>query len=205
MEEQSREDLYALNRKALEYILKFLKGDADSFPLLVELFDQRVQRIVLKMVYSYHDSQDVCNDIWLKVAQNLNKFDQSYPFHSWLYRLSSNTCIDFLRKKKEITMKDDQLYHQVNKHQKAVDTPEALFMKKEFYSYIQELLCHLEEVDRLIVTLRFVDDLSYEEIGTIVGMSKNTVGTRLFRSRKFLKELLSHKSIERSVHNATSG
>lgn len=102
-------------------------------------------------------------------------------------------------------MKDDQLYHQVNKQQKSVETPETLFMKKEFYSHIQELLYHLEEVDRLIVTLRFVDELSYEEIGAIVGMSKNTVGTRLFRSRKFLKELLSHKSIERSVYNATSG
>ncbi|WP_232696577.1 RNA polymerase sigma factor [Brevibacillus daliensis] len=205
MEDHSQIELYALNSQAAEHIREFLKGDADSFRLLINLFDQRVQRIVSKMVYSYHDAQDLCNDIWLKVAQNLHKFDQAYPFHAWLYRLTSNTCIDFLRKKREITIKDDQLYHQVNKQQKMMDTPESLFMKKEFYTQMNELMMHLDEVDRIIVTLRFMDDCSYEEIGSIVGMSKNTVGTRLFRARKQLKDQLAKTAQERRMDDATSG
>ncbi|MGD8190609.1 RNA polymerase sigma factor [Brevibacillus ginsengisoli] len=200
MDESQRDELFRLNHTASQYIQQFLHGDSTAFQQLVQMFGKRVLRIIQKMIYSYHDVQDLNNEVWLKVAQNLHKYDQTYPFHSWLYRLVSNTCIDFLRKKREITMEDDQLHHQINK---AVlnNNPEEEFIQKEFVSQLHELLHHLDETDRLIVTLRFTDQLSYDEIGELVGMSKNTVGTRLFRARKQLKQLFEHQ-VQRRVIDA---
>ncbi|MFM1654944.1 RNA polymerase sigma factor [Brevibacillus sp. B_LB10_24] len=204
MEEKYHEEVYAINREALTHIRLFLQGDAEAFRSLVELFGQRVTRIVHKMVYSFHDAQDVNNEIWLKVAQNLHKYDPSLPFHSWLFRLASNTCIDYLRKKREIVLEDDLLHFELNKGPVLADTPESLYLEKEFHSRIAGLLEHLEEVDRLILTLRFTEQLSYEEIGNIVGLTKNTVGTRLFRARKQLKHLYQQHVTERSVSDVSS-
>ncbi|UFJ39964.1 sigma-70 family RNA polymerase sigma factor [Brevibacillus humidisoli] len=198
MDTHHHEDIYALNTRSLTGIQQFLQGDANGFDTLIELFGQRVMRLVQKMIYSHHDAQDVYNEIWLKVAQNLHKYDQSLPFHSWLYRLASNTCIDFLRKKRDIVMEDDRLHVHVQKENSTYsNTPESLFLEKEFQTQLNQLLSHLDETDRLIVTLRFSEELSYEEIGSIVGMSKNTVGTRLFRARKQLKQLLQHLTDKR--------
>ncbi|WP_139492673.1 RNA polymerase sigma factor [Brevibacillus dissolubilis] len=203
MEEQTREEIYACNREALRYIQGFLRGDSEAFHSLVDLFSQRIDRLVHKMIPSHHDAEDVVNEAWLKVAQNLHKFDQSLPFHAWLYRLTSNTCIDFLRKKREITMEDDQLHYQLQKAPPHSDTPETLFLKKESQNDLREMLSHLDEVDRLIMTLRFSEELSYDQIGEIVGMSKNTVGTRLFRARKQLKSLWDEQLRERRATHAT--
>ena len=97
-------------------------------------------------------------------------------------------------------MEDDQLHHQINK---AIfnNNPEDEFIQKEFVSQLHKLLHHLDETDRLIVTLRFTDQLSYDEIGELVGMSKNTVGTRLFRARKHLKQLF-EQQVQRRVIDA---
>lgn len=203
MEEQ-REEIVLLNQKALAYIQQFLQGDSRAFHSLVQLFGHRVAGIIRKMVFSYHDTEDIQNEIWLKVAQNLHRFDQSLPFHAWLYRLVSNACIDFLRKKRDITMEDDQLLLQVNKmNRNQPENPENLLLQKEFKHILEKLLRQLDETDRLIVTLRFAEEMSYEEIGGIVGMSKNTVGTRLFRARKQLKELFEQNVMERRMLDAS--
>ncbi len=202
MDESQRDELFRINQQAIRYIQQFLHGDATAFHLLVQLFGQRAYRIIQKMIYSYHDAQDINNEVWLKVAQNLHKYDQAYPFHSWLYRLVSNTCIDFLRKKREITMEVDQLHHQIHKSAHYDGNPEDDYIQKEFVTHLHELLAHLDETDRLIVTLRFANQMSYDEIGAIVGMSKNTVGTRLFRARKQLKQLF-EQQVQRRAIDAT--
>lgn len=100
-------------------------------------------------------------------------------------------------------MEDDQLFLQVNKHAShQTETPESVILQKELAGQLQDLLKRLDETDRLIVTLRFSEELSYDEIGRIVGMSKNTVGTRLFRARKLLKELLEKQKTERRIVDA---
>lgn len=198
MDESQRDELFRMNHQATLHIRQFLQGDSSAFQQLIQLFGKRVLRIIQKMIYSYHDAQDVNNEVWLKVAQNLHKYDHAFPFHSWLYRLVSNTCIDFLRKKREITMEDDQLHHQIDKTA-LTNNPEDEFIQKEFVSQLHNLLHHLDETDRLIVTLRFTDQLSYDEIGEMVGMSKNTVGTRLFRARKQLKQLFEQQVQRRTI------
>jgi RNA polymerase sigma-70 factor (ECF subfamily) len=203
MDDQQRDEIALLNLQAASYINRFLQGDSHAFHSLVQLYGQRVLRIVRKMIYSFHDAEDVYNEIWLKVAQNLHKFDQSLPFHAWLYCLVSNACIDFLRKKRDIAMEDEQIHFQLHKtasHDS--DTPEARYLQKEFQAHLQELLQQLDETDRLIVTLRFSEQLSYDEIGKIVGMSKNTVGTRLFRARKQLKQMFENQVWERRMADA---
>ncbi len=189
MDGKYREDINEMNLQALPYIHSFLEGNSRAFHSLVDLYGQRVLRIIRKMIYSYHDAEDVNNEVWLKVAQNLHKYDPSLPFHAWLYRLVSNACIDFLRKKRDVTMEDEHIHLQIHKttsHES--ETPESHLLQKEVQNDLQQLLAHLDETDRLIITLRFTEELSYDEIGEIVGMSKNTVGTRLFRARKQLKE-----------------
>ncbi|QQE74034.1 sigma-70 family RNA polymerase sigma factor [Brevibacillus composti] len=196
-------ELARANREAAQYVQQFLKGQSRAFPALVALFAPRVMSIIRRMVSGYHDAEDLHNEIWLKVAQHLHKYDADLPFHSWLYRIASNACIDFLRKKREIVLEAEQLHQQVHKSpSERVKSPELFLLEKESCSELTALLDRLNETDRLILTLRFVQDMSYEEIGSIVGMSKNTIGTRLFRARKQLKELLVQHREERRESDA---
>ncbi|WP_126428640.1 RNA polymerase sigma factor [Brevibacillus marinus] len=198
MDTRLQDDIFALNHRSLQGIRQFLQGDSSGFDLLIQLFGQRIMRLVQKMIHSHHDAQDVYSEIWLKVAQNLHKYDQSLPFHTWLYRLASNTCIDFLRKKRDLVMEDEKLHvHMQKTNDTDGSSPETVYLQKELRIDLDELLAYLDETDRLIVTLRFMEELSYEEIGRIVGMSKNTVGTRLFRARKQLKERLQQSTAKR--------
>ncbi|USG65241.1 sigma-70 family RNA polymerase sigma factor [Brevibacillus ruminantium] len=197
------QELLRANREAARLVQQFLKGQSRAFPALVQLFTPRVMSIIRRLVSSYHDGEDLHNEIWLKVAQHLHKYDTTLPFHSWLYRIASNACIDFLRKKREIVLEDEQLHQQVHKQPTdRVKSPELFLLEKESYSELTSLLDSLNDTDRLILTLRFVQELSYEEIGSMVGMSKNTIGTRLFRARKHLKELLDRQREERRRSDA---
>ncbi|EMT50137.1 MULTISPECIES: RNA polymerase sigma factor [Brevibacillus] len=197
------QELARANAEAVRLVQQFLKGQSRAFPALVNLFTPRVMSIIRRLVSSYHDAEDLHNEIWLKVAQNLHKYDPTLPFHSWLYRIASNACIDFLRKRREIALEDEQLHQHVHKRPSGpVKSPELFLLEKESYSELTALLDCLPETDRLILTLRFVQEMSYDEIGSIVGMSKNTVGTRLFRARKQLKEQLDKYREERRMSDA---
>lgn len=196
-------ELEQLDREAAAAVHQFLAGHSHAFQTLIQLFGPRVIRIVRKMVAGFHDGEDLYNEIWLKVAQNLHKYDPSLPFHAWLYRITSNACIDFLRKKKDIVLDDEQLYHHVQKYPLSqTNNPESTLLTKEFYSELHELLAQLDETDRIIMTLRFMEDMSYEAIGEIVHMSKNTVGTRLFRARKQIREIMERQQEERGMTDA---
>jgi len=197
---QHHQDLAELNKQAIQLIKRFLHGEAQAFQQLMQLYGPRVHRMIRKMIYSYHDAEDVNNEIWLKVAQNLHKFDQALPFHAWLFRLASNACIDYLRKKRDIAMEDEHIHYRLHQEQgTGNDSPESQYLQKELQQQVHALLEHLDETDRLILTLRFTEQLSYDEIGGIVGMSKNTVGTRLFRARRQLKELMAQHIPERRL------
>lgn len=196
-------ELEQMNREAAIAAGQFLAGHSRAFQTLVQLFGPRVLRIIRRMVAGYHDGEDLHNEIWLKVAQHLHKYDTSLPFHAWLYRIASNACIDFLRKKKEIVLDDEQLFLHVQKLPPShPGNPEGSLLEKEFSAELNGLLAQLEETDRLIMTLRFMEEMSYEEIGNIVGMSKNTVGTRLFRARKQIKEIMGKQQEERGMADA---
>lgn len=196
-------ELEQLNREAGVAIQQFLSGQSRAFQTLVQLFGPRVYRIIRRMVTGHHDSEDLHNEIWLKVAQHLHKYDTTLPFHAWLYRIASNACIDFLRKKKELVLDHEQLFVHVQKQPpSAPGNPESSLLEKEFSQELHGLLARLDESDRLIMTLRFVEEMSYEEIGRIVGMSKNTVGTRLFRARKQIKEIMEKQREERGMADA---
>jgi RNA polymerase sigma-70 factor (ECF subfamily) len=197
------QELARINSEAARLAEQFVNGQSRAFHRLVLLFAPRVMRIVRKLVSGFHDCEDLHNEIWLKVAQNLHKYDPNLPFHSWLYRIASNACIDFLRKNREIVLEDEQLFLHVHKRPAApVKSPERFLLEKETHTELTALMDNLNETDRLILTLRFVEEMSYEDIGSIVGMNKNTVGTRLFRARKQLKELLEKHREERRMADA---
>jgi RNA polymerase sigma-70 factor (ECF subfamily) len=204
MSDEKREDIYERNRQALPHIQAYLRGDGSAFYELVRLFGKNVTRLIHKMVYSHHDAEDLYNEIWLKVAQRLHQFDQSLPFHSWLYRISSNACIDFLRKRKDHLWEDQHLHAHIHKEARdGMQTPEEEVLQREEQQLLRQMLMQLEETDRLILSLRYTDDLTYDEIAEMVGMNKNTIGTRLFRAKKQLKELYRNVQQERRTSDAS--
>ena len=175
---------------------RVLSGDPDAFEQIVLEHQKNVYNLALKMVGNPDDAFDMSQETFLRAYHSLQNFRGDSRLSVWLYRLTSNTCIDFLRKKKrrnEISLsvtddagKEDELDIPDDRF-----APETVLGKRELRQAIQDGLASLPEVYRQILTLREIGGLSYEEIADALSLEAGTVKSRLFRARKKLCMFLS--------------
>lgn len=178
------------DRQAVEWIGRFRAGEDEAFRCLVETYSSAVMRLVSRLAFSHHDRQDMLNEIWLKVARQLHRYDPSRPFHSWLFAVAVRTAIDYSRKRKRQLQRERLLSEEemADVSSDAEWEPEQQLIGKEAWRQMRALFQQLEERERLLLKFRFEDQMSYEEIGQLMGMNKNTVGTRIHRARQKLRE-----------------
>ena len=183
-----------------EWIQRVLSGDQDAFAHLVKEYEKQVYHLCLRMVGNSEDAADLAQEAFFKAWKGLKfyKFEASFP--TWLYRLTTNVCIDFLRKQKRqltvsLTVEDEEDGQETELPDHA-PLPEEQLLKKERQQQIQRAMQELEEEARLILSLRVVEDLSYEQIAQIMDLKIGTVKSRLARARERLK-----KSLARNGNN----
>lgn len=175
------------------------KGNKVAFEQLIELYEKKVYNIALHMLKNEEDAKDAAQDSLIKIYRNIKKFDGKSSFSTWVYRVTVNTSLDLIRKKKSSKERDtysldDQI--QVNEqntmamgHQGTIH-PESHVMKQERLAYLKNALELLNEEQRMMIVLRDIQGFSYKEIADITKTTEGTVKSRLNRSRKKLKEIL---------------
>ena len=137
--------------------------------------------------------------MFLKVFRKIKDYEHTYAFYTWLYRITVNCCIDYMRRKRRhiqgvslsSTGPDDS--GDVGREQDIPDTtyvPDTALLNRELDSVLHGAIAQLSEKLRAIVILKEVEGFSYEEIAEVLGCSRGTVKSRLFRARERLKELL---------------
>lgn len=175
------------------------RGEADAFETLVREHQTRVYNIALRMTGNPDDALDISQETFLKAWRTLGRFRGECGLGSWLYRIASNLSIDLLRKAKrrqaeKLVYLDDP--GEDGRPMELPDVsgdPQALLERAETRRAVWECLDELPEEQKLILVLRDVNGLSYEEIGETLELELGTVKSRLFRARAKLANLLAEK------------
>lgn len=173
-----------------ELVRRAQRGDADAFGELVRQHETRILRLVRGMVPE-HDAEDVAQDAFLKAFRKLPEFDGRSRFYTWVYRIASNTAMDWCKRERyrrhaplpATPEGEDALADETPGPRKAAH-------RRELAAAIDAAIASLPEHYRTMVVLREVEGLSYEEIGETLGITKGTVESRLFRARERLREKL---------------
>lgn len=173
-------------------ISNILAGDIDEFNEIIEQYKRLVSHIIFKMVSNNYDREDLCQDVFIKVYQNLGSFKYESKLSTWIARIAYNRCINFLEKKK-IPLFDDIVENEgitLDSMEGNIKTPETVTEERDITDILKNEIDCLPKQYRIIISLYHLDDMSYNEIGKITGLPDGTVKSHLFRARKLLKDRL---------------
>ena len=171
-----------------EIIERVKQGDNEAFGILVERYQTKVYNLALRMCGNEDDAFDLAQDAFVRAWKGLSGFQFESAFSTWLFRLTSNLCLDYLRAKKRraavsLTMsgeEDEQA--QLDVPDPAM-TPEEAVLAAEDRTLLAQAINSLSADYRQIITLRAINDLSYAEIAKILQIQEGTVKSRLSRAR----------------------
>jgi len=181
-------------------LVRFSKdGRAEAFESLIAKYKDRVYNIVFSFCANAAESDDIAQSVFVKAYANIRSFEEKAAFSTWLYRITVNECYTALKKKRanvlsldaEIANAEDLSLADVLADAKA-DIEKAL-LSSETQNTIRACIVLLPEKYRIIITLRDIEDMSYEEISRIMKISQDKVKVWLFRARNKLKELIEKK------------
>ena len=172
-------------------IARVLGGDTDAFEALVTEYEKNVYHLALKMTGNTEDAADLSQEAFIKAFHSLSSFRGDSKFSVWLYRIVSNVCLDFLRRRSRrqtvsLSMEDEDGEEAQLDIPDERQAPELLLEKSMTREAVRRGLAQLPPEPRQILLLREIQGLSYEEIASALGIESGTVKSRIFRARKKL-------------------
>ena len=177
-----------------ELIDGILKGNIKLFEEIIKNHQRLVFSIVIRFANNYSDREDVCQEIFIKVYQNLNSFKFQSKLSTWIGKVAYNHCINYIQKNsKNINIDSLENWNseiQNNSDENFTLNLENTFEKKETYGLVKALIDQLPNLYQTILNLFHTQELSYQEISEVLSLPEGTVKSYLFRSRKLLKEKL---------------
>jgi RNA polymerase sigma-70 factor (ECF subfamily) len=169
-----------------ELIEATLRGNVDSFGILVERYQRPLYNAALRITGNREDALEATQSAFLGIFDKLETFDPSYRFFSWIFRAVVNEALDIARNRSRFV--DDETAAPV---QLADGNPETELSSNEESTRVRRALQQLDLDYRVVVILRHFHDLSYAEMAEVIGIPEKTVKSRLFSARRELRELLS--------------
>ena len=164
-----------------------LSGDDEAFGELVRRYKRRVFSISARYVRNSDELDDVCQEIFLKVYQNLGKYRGDAPFEHWMSKIAVNACYDALRKqrRKEKEVPFDDVEFALSEPPSSEGIP-----SNEAWEILRHALAKLRPRDRMVITLLNLEERSIREVSALTGWSESNVKVRAFRARNELKKIL---------------
>jgi len=171
------------------------EGDGKAYDELISLYKDAVHGIIFRMVRNQQEAEDLTQEAFIKAYNSINSFNEEYAFSTWLFKIATNNCIDFFRKRKlrtqsmdqSIRYKDDEIKQEYPDPERTADK-ELLASEKTML--IRDAIEQLPEKYRTAIMLRHTEEKSYEEIAQLLELPLGTVKARIFRAREMLKKSL---------------
>jgi RNA polymerase sigma-70 factor (ECF subfamily) len=158
--------------------------------MLVEKYRKFVFSIALRYTNSYDDAEDISQDVFIKVFDNLGKFEFKSSLKTWLYRITVNTCLNAKAKKSiNNTLQKDNEIELDNVLVGNSNNPEKEYENKEFLERFEKALSKLPERQREVFAMRYFDDMKYEEISEILGLTVGGLKANYYHAVKKLTEM----------------
>ena len=173
-------------------------GDQHAFEQLVQNYDQAVLRLAMNLVRSPEDASDIYQEAFLRVYRSLHNFRFDCSFHTWLYRIVTNLCVDHLRKRKVrreeptvITTGDGHLDRMDAVQEERADVdPERKLMSTQLSSRIRDVLSQLTPRERMVFELRHYQGMRLRAIGEVLGTTEEAAKNCLFRATQKMRAAL---------------
>ncbi len=177
-----------------QWVAAALQGDQQAFAQLVHAYQNPVYNLCFRMLGTASEAEDAAQETFVRVYVNLKTYDPLRKLSSWILTVASHHCIDRLRRKRlDLIPLEDLLPWQPLAPESA--SPEQVVVQKESRDQVHHLMQSLNVDDRLVVALRYWQDLSYVEIADITGTTESAVKSRLHRARSALaRQLLGHST-----------
>ena len=189
------------NYRDEQLIANYLKGDEELLEVLVRRYFKLIYNFVYQYTGSLEDSEDITQEVFVKVWRNFRKFNQKKSFKTWIFSIAKNTAIDFLRKKKAIPF---SAFNDVEGKNAIIDTlvdtgpiPDELFEQVSTEKMLNLVMKKLSPAYRTVLLLHYNDHFTFREIAEILSKSINTVKTRHRRGIAILRKLLEEKIIKK--------
>ena len=163
-----------------------ISGDDEAFTELVRRHKRKVFRIVARFVRNDLELDDICQEIFIKVYQNLNRYRGDAPFDHWLSKIAINTCYDDLRKQRREGRNvplEDVIFS-------IRDAASEEIPGNEAWDILKHAFAKLRPEEQLVITLLNLEEKSVHEVAALTGWSESKVKVRAFRARKELKRIL---------------
>ncbi len=184
-----------------ELVQKILSGDLNSFQKLVESYQKLVVHVVFRFVSIKEDREEICQEVFMKIYQNLSGFKFQSKLSTWVGKIAYTTTINYLRKQKIVHSVDQKISHgngtgdndsydPIETLQSEILSPLEKIEKQDLALLVQKKIKLLPPPYQTIITLYHLDQMSYQEISEIMDLPEGTVKSYLFRGRKKLKDLL---------------
>jgi len=177
-----------------QLVLSYLQGDNEALNFLIERYLRQVYNFSAKYIGSAKEAEDLTQEIFLRVWKNLKKFDSQKSFKTWLFSITRNVCIDYLRRKKTVTFStlegDDD---KESFSDKIVDESFSIVEKitrQELEKEMGRYLSRLSEANRAVLILHYNQQLAFREIAELSGESLDTVKSRHRRALIYLRRLI---------------
>ncbi len=185
-----------VNRDDKKIVKVFLDGDKETFNQIIEKYHTQVYRLAYKFTHNRKDAEDVTQDTFLRAYENLVKYPKEVKLKPWLMTICVNLCRNLAKKKKSFNFSD---MGREDDDRQFVDTvkckemgPRKKVLKKEMAAWVKKGVKKLKPKYQIVIHLRFIEDLSYNEIAETLGLPINTVKVHLNRAKKQLKTHLEH-------------
>lgn len=181
---------YNLVKKAIE------NADQKAYAELMSRYKDSIYFMLLKMVNNRDDADDLTIEAFGKAFKNIKQYTPDYAFSTWLFKIATNNCIDFIRKKRKQTFSIDKGIETDDGGELNIDIksnqldPEENMMKKQKVMMMRDVVERLKPRYKKLVELRYFQERSYEEIADELNLPLGTVKAQLFRAREFLYQIM---------------
>ncbi|WNC16092.1 sigma-70 family RNA polymerase sigma factor [Brevibacillus brevis] len=168
-----------------EWVSQVLGGDKQAYAHLIRKYKNRVYALFLRMVQRPQDAQDLTQECFLKAYRYLHSYDTQRGFAPWLYRIAINLYVDSKtakQRQQDLVAFDDETMPTDEAN------PETIYLMGENWEELQKQIDRLPQQYRLVLTLRYLEELTYQEISEILDISVATAQVRLHRAKQKLRE-----------------
>ncbi len=179
-------------------VQKAKEGDQKAYAELLEKYRDAIYFMLLKMVNNSSDAEDLTIEAFGKAFKNISQYTPNFAFSTWLFKIATNNCIDFIRKKRAATISLDQGPDDSNTTSVTIQSdsldPEASLINDQKIKLLLEVVSKLKPRYRTLVELRYFKEYSYDEISEELDLPIGTVKAQLFRARELLYNILKNVS-----------